>query len=136
MGSNARQLIPFDQLAPMTEAVYTGSAGDLPERWNLPTWGTDEEVAVIKRMASELGTLDDATRKIRAHIASLTGCDSGVPATIDELLDAIGRGELREPALRNGCDHPGFCVAVKTSQPRQIECMGAERCCNTTRYHG
>ena len=109
----------------MTEAVWTDQAKKKMERWELPTWGTDEEVAIIRDMSPDLGPLDDCTRKIRTHIASLAGCDSGVPATIDELLNAIGRGVLAEPALRNGCDHPGFCVQIKTTQPRQLECMRA-----------
>jgi len=121
--TESRQLVPYDTLAPMTEVVCTDQKNDVTERWDLPTWGTDEEIALIRQMSCDLGGLDDPTRKIRCHIASFTGCDSGVPATIDELLDAIGRGMLREPALRNGCDHPGFCAQIKTSQPRQRECM-------------
>lgn len=117
-----RRLISYDALKPMTEAVDVGPAGN-GERWDLPTWGPDEEVAVLTGLLSSLGSLDDDTRKLRAHVASLTGCDSGIPATIDEILEGIGRGHLIEPALRNGCDHPGFFVSVRSSQPRQKECM-------------
>lgn len=131
-----RQLVPYDTLEPMTEAAHADQPDGAVERWDLPTWGADEEVALIRQMSRDLGALDDATRKIRSHIASLTGCDSGVPATIDELLDAIGRGMLREPALRNGCDHPGFCVQIKTSQPRQRECLRAVHDVTTSRLAG
>lgn len=134
--TESRQFVPYDTLAPMTEAAYTGEENDSIECWELPTWGTDEEVALIRRMSCDLGALDDPTRKMRSHIASLSGCDSGVPATIDELLDAIGRGMLREPALRNGCNHPGFCVPIKTSQPRQRECMRTVHGVLTTRLAG
>ena len=134
--SESRQLVPYDTLAPMTEAVYTDRASNEVEQWDLPTWGTDEESALIKRMSCDLGALDDPTRKIRAHIASFTGCDSGVPATVDELLHAVGNGGLREPALRNGCDHPGFCVEIETSQPRQRECMRIVHEVVTTRLAG
>lgn len=48
--SEERKLVPYRDLAPMTEAVYTDQAGGKVERWDLPTWGTDEEVTLIKRM--------------------------------------------------------------------------------------
>jgi len=123
--SELRRLVPYADLAPMTEAVYIDQTGGTVERWDLPTWGTDEEVTLIRRMLSPLEPLEDDAREIRAHVASFTGCDSGVPATIDELLEGIGRGELTEPAFKNGCDHPGFCVSIKSTQPRQVECMTA-----------
>jgi len=134
--TESRQLVPYHTLPLMAEAVCLDQTGSKVERWELPMFGTDDEVGLIKRMASGLGVLDEPTRKMRAHIASFTGCDSGVPTTIDELLDAIGRGTLREPALRNGCDHPGFCVQIKTSQPRQIECMQAVHEVITARLAG
>ena len=101
--SELRRLVPYADLAPMTEAMYIDQTGGTVERWDLPTWGTDEEVTLIRRMLSPLEPLEDDARKIRAHVASFTGCDSGVPATIDELLEGIGRGELTEPAFKNGC---------------------------------
>ena len=45
-------------------------------------------------MQAELGFLDENIRKVRRHIASLVCCDSGVPVTIDEVLNAIGTGSL------------------------------------------
>ena len=121
--SETRQLLPYRSLEPMTEGVRTGRNGETVERWELRTWGGEEEAALVRRMLAELGSLDDKSRKIRAHIGSFSGCDSGVPATIDELLEAIGRGELHEPALRNGCDHSGFLFPIKGTQPRQMETM-------------
>ena len=130
----AGEFVPYERVTPGFEAVYTGEKsdpasdttddhGNMFERWELSSWGSEEEVRLIKSMQSELGSLDDDTRRIRAHISSFTGCDSGVPVTIDEILDAIGCGALREPAFRNGCYYPGMCVGTKSSQPRQIECM-------------
>ncbi len=123
--SSARRIdpAPFNTLPLMTEATATALSGNAPDTWALPTYGSDAEISLLQKMARELGELDDATRRIRTHIASFTGCDSGVPATIDELLDAIGRGELREPALRNGCLNCGFFAEIKGIQPGQQETM-------------
>ena len=120
--AQSRRLISYDTLEPMTEAVSVHPTGEV-ETWNLPTWGPDEEVTVLTDLLSSLASLDDDTRKLRAHIGSFTGCDSGVPASIDEILEGIGRGRLTEPTLRNGCNRHGFCVSVRSSQPRQKECM-------------
>lgn len=123
--SEPGRLVAYANLAAMTEGVHTDRVGSQVERWDLPAWGSEEEVALIRRTLTPLEPLDDDVRKIRAHVASFTGCDSGVPATIDELLEGIGRGALTEPAFRNGCDHPGFCISIKSTQPRQIECTTA-----------
>jgi hypothetical protein len=74
-------------------------------------------------MQSKLGDLDDSTRRIRAHIASLVPCDSGFPVTVDELLNAIGRGKLDVPSFRNGCWCSGMWWEQKTTQPSHIESM-------------
>jgi len=71
-------------------------------------------------MQADLGPLDDETRAIRAHIGSLVGCDSGIPVTIDELLNAIGTGKLPSPAFHNGC---WLCRNGRTTQPHQAESM-------------
>ncbi len=134
--SESRRLVPDNDLAPMTEAVFTDQTGGQVETWDLPTWGPDQEVTLIRQMLSPLEPLDDDARKIRAHVASFAGCDSGVPATIDELLAGIGRGTLTEPAFRNGCNHPGFCVSIESTQPRQVECMTAVHEMLTARLSG
>ena len=54
-------------------------------------------------MQEKLGPLDDKIRQIHAHIGSLVPCDGGFPVTVDELLNAIGRGELSDPSFHNGC---------------------------------
>ena len=132
------RLVPYDMVSPGWEAVYTGEKaqevsdstdahGNVIERWSLYFGAHEklppEEPGLLDRMQAELGPLDEKTRQVRAHIASLTPCDSGVPTTIDELLEAIGRGELRGTALRNGCDRPGMCMPIQSSQPRQLECL-------------
>ncbi len=133
--TQSRQLVPWDTVAPMAEAVSVASTGQI-ETWQLPTWGPDEETAMLTRRLSSLGPLDDDARKLRAHVGSFAGCDSGVPATIDELLNGIGRGVLAEPAFRNGCNNHGFCVEVKGTQPRQVECMVAIHTILTARLAG
>ena len=74
-------------------------------------------------MQSKLGELDDSTRQIRSHIASLVPCDSGFPVTVDELLNAIGKGKLDEPSFRNGCWCSGMWWEQKTTQPSHMESM-------------
>jgi hypothetical protein len=91
-----------------------GFANTTEDQW-------DDEIKLINAMQSALGPLDDATREIRAHIASMVGCDNGVPVTIDELLNAIGVGELPLPPLHNGC---WLCRPdARTTQPLQTESM-------------
>ena len=74
-------------------------------------------------MQARLGPLDDDARQIRAHIGSLVPCDSGMPVTVDELLNAIGRGKLSEPSFRNGCWCPGMWWQQRTTQPLHLESM-------------
>ena len=133
------RLVPYELVTPGWEAVYTGEKRETPdestdeqghviEKWSVWPFGgedvqRDAEIKLLNDMQRELGQLDENVRKIRAHISSLAPCDSGVPVTVDELLEGIGRGNLRAPAFRNGCDHPGACVAIHSSQPRQLESM-------------
>lgn len=84
------------------------------------TW--TDEIRAINRMQVQLGLLDDAARAIRAHVASLVCCDSGVPVTIDEILNAIGVGRLPEPAFHPGC---WLSRGTRGTQPQQVESMRA-----------
>jgi hypothetical protein len=141
--------IPYDILSPGFEAVYTGEKssepvekdelitglttdknGNIIRKWSTVTWtfpgqekNWDAEIKYINKMQSELGPLDDNVRQIRAHIASLVPCDSGFPVTVDELLNAIGKGKLDEPSFHNGCWCPGMWWEQKTTQPFQTESM-------------
>jgi hypothetical protein len=134
------RLVPYDMVTAGFEAIYTGKksssegesddAGNEISRWPVFTWtfpgqekDWDEEIKHINNIQSKLGDLDDSTRQIRAHIASLVPCDSGFPVTVDELLNAIGRGKLDEPSFRNGCWCPGMWWEQKTTQPSHMESM-------------
>jgi len=143
------RLVPYNMVSPGFEAIYTGrkassegekveiitnviadEAGNEIRKWPVVSWtfpgeekNWDEEIKYINRMQSKLGALDDSTRRIRAHIASLVPCDSGFPVTVDELLDAIGKGKLDEPSFRNGCWCSGMWWLQKTTQPLHIESM-------------
>jgi hypothetical protein len=142
------KLVPYHMVSPGFEAVYTGrktsendeklvdvivtrtsdDEGNEIRRWT--TWGMTmpgdeanwgEDIKLINRMQEKLGILDDKIRQIRAHIGSLVLCDNGVPLTIDEILDSIGRGELREPSFHNGCWMCAQWWESKTTQPFQHE---------------
>jgi hypothetical protein len=143
------RLVPYDAVSPGFEAIYTGkksssegekvdiittvasdNAGDEIRRWPVFSWtfpgqekDWDEEIKHINNLQSKLGDLDDSTRQIRAHIASLVPCDSGFPVTVDELLSAIGRGKLDEPSFRNGCWCSGMWWEQKTTQPSHLGSM-------------
>jgi len=136
-------------VSPGFEAIYTGKksssegdkvdiittvtsddAGNEIRRWSVVSWtfpgqekNWDEEIKHINSMQSKLGDLDDGTRQIRAHIASLVPCDSGFPVTVDELLNAIGLGKLDEPSFRNGCWCSGMWWEQRTTQPSHVESM-------------
>ncbi len=149
MKKKKERLVPYDMVSPGFEAIYTGrkasSEGEKVEmitnviadetgneirKWPVVSWtfpgeekNWDEEIKYINNMQSKLGELDDSTRQIRSHIASLVPCDSGFPVTVDELLNAIGRGKLDEPSFRNGCWCSGMWWKQKTTQPSHIESM-------------
>jgi len=140
-------LVPYELVSPGFEAIYTGkksssegekvdmittissdNAGNEISRWPVFTWtfpgqekDWDVEIKHINNIQSKLGDLDDSTRQIRAHIASLVPCDSGFPVTVDELLNAIGRGKLDEPSFHNGCWCSGMWWEQKTTQPLQMQ---------------
>jgi len=80
----------------------------------------NDEIHFINSLQKRLGHLDDSSRRIRAQISSLQGCDSGVPVTIDEILNAIGTGELPQPAFHSGC---WLSMGKRTTQPGHKECM-------------
>ncbi len=141
--------VPYHLVSPGFEAIYTGEKAssdtgkaelittitadsELNEirRWPVVSWtwpgqeeDWDEDVRYINAMQGKLGDLDNSIRQIRAHIASLVPCDSGFPVTVDELLNAIGRGKLNEPSLRNGCWCPGMWWEQRTTQPHHMESM-------------
>ena len=147
--SSKAHLLPYDLLSPGYEAIYMGrkvepgtervegpcvitadAEGNEIERWSLWSWtgvleekDWDDDIKFINRTQEALGPLSDEARKIRAHIASLAICDNGFPVTVDELLDAIGRGELREPTFHNGCFIPSAWWEEKTTQPHQEKAM-------------
>lgn len=140
MAKKKNTLVPYEQVSPGFEAIYTGkksssegesdNAGNEISRWPVFTWtfpgqekDWDEEIKHINSIQSKLGNLDDSTRQIRAHIGSFVPCDSGLPVTVDELLNAIGRGRLDVPSFHNGCWCPGVWWEQKTTQPFQIESM-------------
>ncbi len=149
MAKRKVRLVPYNMVSPGFEAIYTGrkassegekveiitnviadEAGNEIRKWPVVSWtfpgeekNWDEEIKYINGMQSKLRTLDDSARQIRAHIASLVPCDSGFPVTVDELLDAIGKGKLDEPSFRNGCWCSGMWWRQKTTQPLHMESM-------------
>lgn len=137
------RLVSYDRVATGFEAMYVEEDQDKPDdascivqdnsgkrmrKWSLCNCQDDEskwdtEIKLLNRLQSELGQLEDEIRKIRAHIASLTPCDSGLPVTVHELLAAIGSGQLKEPSFHNGCWNCGRWWKTKCSQPDHIESM-------------
>ncbi|MBA7683032.1 hypothetical protein ES703_91388 [subsurface metagenome] len=149
MKKKKERLVPYNMVSPGFEAIYTGrkassesekvemittviadETGNEIRKWPVVSWtfpgeekDWDEEIKYINNMQSKLGELDDSTRQIRSHIASLVPCDSGFPVTVDELLNAIGKGKLDEPSFRNGCWCSDMWWKQKTTQPSHIESM-------------
>lgn len=138
MAKKKNTLVPYDQVSPGFEAIYTGNeassesesdnAGNEISRWSVYTWtfpdqekNWDEEIKHLNSMQNKLGDLDASTRQIRAHIGSLVPCDSGFPVTVDDLLNAIGRGKLDEPSFHNGCWCSAMWWQQKTTQPVHVE---------------
>jgi hypothetical protein len=110
-----------------THLTYAADAdGNVMIRYSLwgfayPTEDTwTDEIRAINRMQAALGSLDEETRAIRAHIASLVPCDSGFPVTVDEILNAIGTGHLPQPAFHPGC---WMSRGTRSTQPLQVESM-------------
>lgn len=143
MKKNAQAcLLSYDKLEPGFEAIYVDEkpldapdatileddSGNYFRKWSL--WNLqanpeqwDKEIKHLNKLQVELGALTPNIRRIRAHIASFTPCDSGLPVTVDELLGAIGRGELIKPSFHNGCWNSDICGEAKSSQPGQVEIM-------------
>lgn len=90
--------------------------------WHEDASQWDEEIRLINKMQQKLGPMDEKTRAIRDHIGGLVPCDSGFPVTVDELLNAIGRGELNPPVFHNGCWGGAPCE-MQATQSFQIEAM-------------
>jgi hypothetical protein len=107
---------------------YAGADGNVLVQYSL--WGFcytkeeewTDEIRFINRMQAQIGPLDDETRTIRAHIASLVPCDSGFPVTVDEILNAIGTGRLPQPAFHPGC---WLSRGTRSTQPGQAQSMRA-----------
>jgi len=90
-----------------------GFAHATPDKWN-------DEIRYINSLQAALGLLDDKTRRIRQHVASLECCDSGVPVTIDEVLNAIGTGALSANPFHPGC---WMGQGQRTTQPGDTAAM-------------
>lgn len=84
-----------------------------------------DEIRVLNEMQSKLQTLGLETRRLRAHIGSFVACDSGFPVTVDELLNALGRGRLPEKTFHNGCWASSVWWNERTTQPEQLATMQA-----------
>jgi hypothetical protein len=127
------QFLPYDEIELGWEAVYTGERlaapadntdqeGNVIVRWPLWTWTglplpACPEIEFISSMQRALGELDGETRRIRAHIASLAHCDNGIPITVDELLAAVGIGNLPDAPFHNGCH---FSLGARGTRPHQV----------------
>jgi len=83
------------------------------EFWN-------DEIKHINSLQKHLGVLDESTRRIRIQISNLQCCDSGVPVTVDEILNAIGMGHLPKLAFHCGC---WLSIDGRTTQPEQKKTM-------------
>ena len=145
MGARVKdELVPSELLEPGFEARYTGGtdiaacrpdeyraysvdrdgnvymkysawgfAHTTPDKWN-------DEIRHINSLQAGLGPLDDKTRRVRQHVASLQCCDSGIPVTIDEALNAIGTGELPARPFHAGC---WLGLGQRSTQPGDTEVM-------------
>jgi hypothetical protein len=141
------RLVPYEMLKPGWEAVYTGEKSDEPidkieiiwkvftdgkgnviKKWSTWTWtfpgqeaDWDEEIKHINGMQANLRSLSDEVRKIRAHITSLIPCEAGFPVTVDEILDAIGKGRLPDKPFHAGCWAAGMWWNNRNTQHGQPE---------------
>jgi len=145
MGNKTKdQLVPYDMISPGWEAEYTGESdlslfesnpfytystdaeGNVIVKYSV--WGFDhlkeehwnDEIRYINSMQLKLGFLDENIRMIRQHIGGLICCDSGVPVTIDEILNIIGTGNLPDPSFHRGC---WGANGTRITQPNHIESM-------------
>jgi len=138
------QIVPYDLVSPGWEAEYTGESdlskvepsplykfsadgeGNVMASYSM--WGFtnlheekwSSEIKHINSMQLKLGTLDENTRGIRQAIGGLICCDSGVPVTIDEILNIIGTGHLPEHSFHRGC---WGSSGTRSTQPEHIESM-------------
>ena len=143
------ELVPYGKVPIGFEAIYTGkSSTEKSERieenriyssdesdneiMRWPIWGMvmpgeegkwTKEIHHLNKVQESFGELDEETRRIRAHIGSLVLCDNGVPVTIDEILNALGRGKLPRNAFHNGCWMSPFWGEERSTQPSHVECI-------------
>jgi hypothetical protein len=145
MGAREKdELVPQELLEPGFEGRYTGATdiagyqsdehvtyladpgGDIYMKYS--AWGFahatpdswNDEIRCINALQGRLGQLDEKARRTRQHLASLQCCDSGMPVTIDETLNAIGTGALPERPFHAGC---WMSLEQRTTQPGETAAM-------------
>jgi len=140
MSKKKDKLVPYDQVSPGFEAVYTGETSSTPvqkcegyttrlysdENGNLISqWCTIPWIFPDEKGEWKEDEWDDTVKHLHEMqsklITSLIPCDSGLPVTVDELLFAIARGKLDRACFKNGCLCTGMARELKTSQPQQME---------------
>ena len=143
----AKELVAYEKLVPGNEAVYVspvfkegceGWPADFITdeqsrdimRWSLWPWEWEETAKAnrplrdrLDQLQLALGPLEGEVRRIRAHIVSLVPCDNGFPVSVDELLEAIGRGSLQAETFHDGCWIPAPWWPERTTQPGQPQSM-------------
>jgi hypothetical protein len=102
--------------------AFADEEGNVYRKWSLwsytldkTTW--DDAIRYINQLQSRLGPLSEEVRRIRAHISSFVHCDIGFPVTVDQMLEAIGRGRLANDALTAGCWQP---LCLGGTEPRHF----------------
>lgn len=142
-----KPFVPYEMVEPGWEAVYTGEKSETPidkteviwkvftdekgnviKKWSTWTWtfpgqeaDWDDEIKYINKMQEKLGSLSDEVRRIRAHITSLIPCEAGFPVTVDEILSAIGKGQLPDKPFHDGCWAAGMWWENRGTQHGQAE---------------
>ena len=106
-----------------SEIIAKWSVWNLPKPQNGREPWEDPDINFINDMQAKLDPLDEKTRRLRTHIGHLVPCDNGFPMTVEELLMAIGNGELPDTTFHNGCCSAGRWWSAKTTQPGQTEAM-------------
>ncbi len=117
-------LVPYQWVKPGIEGFYCDEPKNKDERlnyhqdseakwyykFNLHTfwelnWEDKSPIwKALNTLQAKLGDLDDISRLMRIEIGSLVKCQSSFPIGIDQLLDSIGRHELkRENIFTMGC---------------------------------